>query len=54
MNIQQGKKNEKGFSYQNHLEARSKAEEDIRKENMSVDADNHLVDTSIKSYEDLF
>ncbi len=54
MYSQQGKKNEKGFSYQNHLEARNNAEEDNRKENMTVDVDNHLVDISIKSYEDLF
>ncbi len=45
-NSQQGKKNEKGFSYQNHLEARIKAGADNRKENMPVDEENHLVDTN--------
>ncbi len=45
-NGQQGKKNEKGFSYQDHLETRIKAGADNRKENMPVDEDNHLVDTN--------
>ncbi len=41
----QRKKDGKGFSYQDHLETRNKIGEDIRKENMPVDVDNHA-DTS--------